>query len=109
MRRASGLRRRSAPVTALDRRGDHVGLAYSMIGTEREQDQGVEGPYLDPPAGDLDPLGTVLSPLHCVQAPCLGFEFLGALLDGSVSVWRLDASEPHRLLGDLIDIPNGGR
>ncbi len=50
-----------------------------------------------------------LLPLHRVQAPCLGFEFLCALLDGGVSVWRLDASEPHRLFGDLVDIPTDWR
>src|SRR5215469_11429186 len=46
-----------------------------------------------------------LSPLHRVQSPCLGFEFLSGLPDSGPFVWRLDGTEPYGLAGHLVDGP----
>src|SRR5258708_12976159 len=42
---------------------------------------------------------------HCVQAPCLGFELLGTLLDRCSFVRCLDGAEQGGLGGDLVDVP----
>lgn len=41
------------------------------------------------------------SPLHRVQAPCLGFELLNGLLDRRSFVGRPDGAEPHTFLAIL--------
>ncbi len=45
------------------------------------------------------------SPLHRVQTPYLGFEFLSGLLDSSSFIWRLDCAEPHGLPRNLVNVP----
>src|SRR5260221_13657566 len=42
---------------------------------------------------------------HRIEAPCLSFEFLGALLDSGAFVWGFDGAEQDGLGGDLVDVP----
>src|SRR5260221_6707381 len=42
---------------------------------------------------------------HRIEAPSLGFEFLGALLDSGAFVWGFDGAEQDGLGGDLVNIP----